>query len=258
MRFPVDLPLMNLFNNPQAFVRDLLLFIPAFLIALVLHEVAHGYVALRCGDPTAKVLGRLSLNPMKHLDPIGTLMIVFVGFGWAKPVPVNGINFKKPRRDSIFVSIAGITTNLLLFLLFSSIMYIVLGFALTRLGSFPPGYAVYAYQNAIGASLLIEMAFGTVPSMLYEVVIRIVLLNFTLACFNLLPVPPLDGSHLFSNIFLNRSNLFQSQTAAQTGYMLVLILIFTGWFSKAVGFLLNGAFGALGSLAAFVARAAGL
>ena len=87
------------------------------LLSLILHECAHGYVALKCGDPTAWMMGRLSLNPAKHLDPIGTLCMVFLRVGWAKPVPVNPRNFRHYRRDYILVSIAGIAVNFLLFLI---------------------------------------------------------------------------------------------------------------------------------------------
>lgn len=96
--------------------------IPAVLIALTLHEIAHGYVALRCGDPTAQMLGRLSLNPLKHLDPIGTLFMILFGFGWAKPVPVVSRNFKHFRRDDLLVSIAGVSVNFILFFITTLVM----------------------------------------------------------------------------------------------------------------------------------------
>ena len=95
-------------------VIALLYRVPAVLIALTLHELAHGYVALRCGDPTAQMLGRLTFNPLRHLDPIGTLFMFLFGFGWARPVPVNPRNFKRFRRDDFLVSAAGVTVNFLL------------------------------------------------------------------------------------------------------------------------------------------------
>ena len=105
-------------TDPLGFALYLLYFAVSVLLTLILHEIAHGYVAYRCGDPTAKMLGRLSLDPRKHLDPIGTLCLVFLGFGWAKPVPVNPRNFKgNYRRDDFLVSVAGITVNLTLFIL---------------------------------------------------------------------------------------------------------------------------------------------
>ena len=105
-------------SDPIGFLVFILYYAVAILTTLVLHEVAHGYVAYRCGDPTAKMLGRLSLDPRKHLDPIGTIALVLVGFGWAKPVPINSRNFQGNRvRADFLVSIAGIVTNLTLFIL---------------------------------------------------------------------------------------------------------------------------------------------
>ena len=113
-----SLPIMTLFSDPVGFLRNLLISAPAILIALTLHELAHGLVAYWCGDPTAKLMGRLTLNPIKHLDPVGTALLFLVGFGYAKPVPINPRNFRHPRSDDFFVSIAGITMNLILFFLF--------------------------------------------------------------------------------------------------------------------------------------------
>lgn len=96
--------------------------VPAVLIALTLHELAHGYIALKCGDPTAKMLGRLSFNPLKHLDPVGTLFMLLFGFGWARPVPVNPRNYGKFRRDDLLVSIAGVVLNFMLFFFTTLIM----------------------------------------------------------------------------------------------------------------------------------------
>jgi Zn-dependent protease len=90
-----------------------IMLVPA-LLAIILHEVAHGYIAEQFGDPTARLLGRLTLNPLKHLDPIGTIAIFVFGFGWARPVPVNPGNFRRPRRDMIWVALAGPTTNFIL------------------------------------------------------------------------------------------------------------------------------------------------
>ena len=104
-------------SDPVGFLIYLAYFAASILLTLMLHEIAHGYVAWRCGDPTAKMLGRLSMDPRKHLDPMGTLFLVFFGFGWAKPVPVNPRNFDDYRRDDFLVSIAGITVNITVFLL---------------------------------------------------------------------------------------------------------------------------------------------
>jgi len=104
-------------NDPLGGIIYLATFVFALLFSLILHEIAHGYVALWCGDPTAKMYGRLSLDPRKHLDPVGTVFLFALGVGWAKPVPVNPRNFKHSRRDDLFVSLAGIITNLILFVI---------------------------------------------------------------------------------------------------------------------------------------------
>ena len=105
----------QLFQNPLQFLYIL----PAILIGLTVHEWAHAYAAYRLGDPTAKNLGRMTLNPLAHIDPIGFAMLLLVGFGWAKPVPVSPRNFKHYRRDDIIVSLAGITMNILIAFVFS-------------------------------------------------------------------------------------------------------------------------------------------
>ena len=160
---------------------NVLAFVVALLSALVLHEIAHGLVALWNGDPTAKYYGRLSLNPIKHFDWVGLVLMFLVGFGWAKPVPVNPNNFKNRRVGAITVSIAGVLTNLILaFLgamadtLFSQIMP----------RSQSATYAVYFFR--VLASLICQ-------------------LNVTFALFNLLPLFPLDGYRLLS-CFVNENN----------------------------------------------------
>ena len=114
--------LWSLFENPAYF----LLMIPAVLIALVVHEVSHGYAAYLCGDNTAKAYGRLTLNPLKHLDPFGAIMMMLTGFGYAKPVPVNYRNLRKPRRDIALVSLAGPLSNLLLALIACVLYFVIL------------------------------------------------------------------------------------------------------------------------------------
>lgn len=166
-----------LFDSSGGFSMEglilLLLFIPVMLISLSLHEVAHGYAAYKCGDGTAKAFGRLTLNPLAHLDPIGAILILVVGFGWAKPVPVNPRNFRKPRRDLFIVSIAGIVVNLLLGLLGVLLLY---------------GSAKLSFLPENTMSLVMEFFY------IFAV------LNIGLAVFNLIPLPPLDGSKVVSTI----------------------------------------------------------
>ena len=122
--------LSQLQSDPVSTLIALLYRVPAVLIALTLHELAHGYVALRCGDPTAQMMGRLSFNPLRHLDPVGMAFMLLFGFGWARPVPVNPRNFKHFRRDDLLVSIAGVAMNLILFVLGFFLSYAVLAMAL--------------------------------------------------------------------------------------------------------------------------------
>lgn len=150
----------------------LLIAIITLLPALTFHEWAHGYMAYKLGDSTAKADGRLSLNPLDHLDPLGSLMMLIVGFGWAKPVPVNTRHFKKPRRDFALVSLAGPMMNFIVALV--SAFLLVITYYILR--------------------------FVEVPMMVGSVIVAIfessLMLNLGLGLFNLIPLPPLDGSNI--------------------------------------------------------------
>lgn len=187
-------------------------FAAAILTSLILHECAHGYVALHCGDPTAKMMGRLSLNPLKHLDPLGTVFMVLFGFGWAKPVPVNPRNFRDFRRDDFLVSIAGIVMNLTLFLLTTALM---VGFE--RFANIPVVFYEYGYiaQGGHAVDYVLQLLY-----MLSSI-------NLSLAIFNLLPIPPLDGYHLVNDTLLKgRFRLTPSQF--QTVHVILMVVCFSG------------------------------
>lgn len=187
-----------------------LLALPMLLLAVVVHEWAHAWVALKQGDPTAAMLGRVTLNPLPHIDPFGTilfpLMLVMmkagVILGWARPVPVNPRNFRNYRRGDILVSLAGVTANFVLAA--ACTVAVVLLIHLARLA---PGLEPFA-------ELLIRMArFG-------------VLINLVLACLNLLPIPPLDGSHVFYHLLPPRLGAWYREMGRFGILILMAILLF--------------------------------
>jgi Zn-dependent protease len=184
----------------------LMLILPTILISLTIHEFAHGYVAYRCGDDTAKMMGRLTINPLKHLDIVGTLMMFFVGFGWAKPVPINPRNFRKPRRDLFFVSIAGITANLILALIGSIAFFALAALFLKTSDTAYSSLSLGSYFDLLKLeSPIVEYDQTSLFSILnstQQITLQFLSLfaslNTGLAIFNLIPIPPLDGSKLLS------------------------------------------------------------
>jgi len=203
-------------GNVQSYIVQLLLSLPVCLLALSVHETAHGYVAYKLGDPTAHSMGRLTLNPLKHLDPFGFLSMVLFGFGWAKPVPINTRYFKKPKRDMALTGVAGPISNLLLALVFALLL------KLFYLGI---GYVNFPNETVF----LMAMYFR---SFLYYGVY----LNVALAIFNLLPVPPMDGSRLLF-AFLPSNLYFKIMRYEQYIYIIVLVLLFLGVLTPVISFL---------------------
>ncbi len=223
-------------QDPWGFLQFMLYRAPAVLLALTLHEFAHGYAALKAGDLTAKRMGRLSLNPLKHLDPIGTVSLFLLGFGWAKPVPVNPNNYRNPRRDDIVVSLAGVTTNFVLFVL-STILAMLIGkglyepAALNSLGGLrffldfnEVGYAMQLYPDA--AEMILPVL--KTPWLLHvqRFVLHSCMINLGLCLFNLLPIPPLDGFHVL-NQTLFRGKLQLGGQVFRYAQLGLIVLMFT-------------------------------
>ncbi len=249
--------------NFQQFIVRMLLSIPPFLLALSVHEAAHAWMADRCGDPTARYMGRLTLNPLAHVDPIGFAMLFIVGFGWAKPVPVNPNNFRHYRRDDIKVSLAGIAANLMMFVVGCLLMYGTIAFALSRVpesawmdgmftvrvGGVRYGVSVseaFLYATGMG-DFLIGPFLGSIPSYLFEMITIFATVNLVLAVFNLLPVPPLDGYHVLNDLVLRRQ-LFAPQRAAMVGQIALVVLIFSGALDRILSAVIGGALTGAGTV----------
>ena len=218
-------------HDPLHALLEIAFMVVALLMSLILHEVGHGYVALKCGDPTAKMMGRLTLDPRKHLDPIGAICMFFIGVGWAKPVPINPYNFKNRNRDIILVSVAGICVNLILFLLSGLLLTVTMKVDGTA--------EFYRYTYEAGGSSLYSFN-GQSPVIRYIQLFLWYLLNFniSLAVFNLIPVPPLDGFRLVNQIFF-RGELNLSPQTMQIIHFAFLFICLSGVLSTAFGRVLD-------------------
>lgn len=191
----------------QDMIIYLLLSLPIIVLSLSLHETAHGYAAWKCGDPTAYNLGRLSLNPIKHLDLMGTLCMLLVGFGWAKPVPINTRYFRKPKRDMAITAAAGPLSNLLLGAFFA-LLY----------GAF---VAFWQYYGFVGET---ELWYNVLDWSAQLCVIG-ALVNFTFAFFNLIPIPPFDGSRIFFSFLPTKTYFAIMRYEQQIMYGLLIALL---------------------------------
>ncbi len=194
-----------LFANPALFIV-----LAVFLLySIIAHEVAHGWVALAFGDDTARRSGRLTLNPLSHLDPVGTLMLFIVGFGWARPVPVDYYRLKNTRLGLLCVSLAGCLTNILI---------AIIAIVLLRLGIFDSNPALSA---------------------VLPIVVRI---NIILGAFNLIPIPPLDGSKIVMSLLPQEAQ--QSFARLEPyGFFILVFLLFTGLLNPVIVFMQNLIYG---------------
>ncbi len=216
-----------MFGRLSSILQDplsLLYTLPAIIIGLTVHEWAHAFAADKLGDPTAKNLGRMTLNPFAHIDLFGFLCLLVVGFGWAKPVPVNPRNFKNYRRDDIIVSLAGIAMNLVV-AFFATILFY---------------FGVYRWN--LGSN----EAF-------YTIFLSIVTINLSLAVFNLLPIYPLDGSHVFESLFMRYIPKF-FMFLRQYGQYILIALLVSGLVSTVLGTVVGWLFEGFSSVAIAILR----
>ena len=209
------------------FLKLSVMLVPGML-AIVCHEVSHGYVAWRFGDPTAKMLGRLTLNPLKHIDIVGTLMIFFVGIGWAKPVPVMYENLRNPKRDMIWVAAAGPITNVSIAILSSILMKIM--------GVFSPN--IYTYSEMMIRSLLgfgvANVALSPIENILVPITLMLafsVYINLLLAIFNMIPMPPLDGGRVLVGLLPHNQAAALSRIEPYGMVIIIVLVFFTDMFS---------------------------
>lgn len=188
-------------------LTQLVLIVPGFLLAITVHEYMHGYVALRLGDPTAKNAGRLTFNPVSHLDPIGTLALVLTQMiGWAKPVPVDPRYLTNPRRDMLWISLGGPAANLVAATVLALVLHVIVAVFDGR----PAGQLTSFFVSPV--FLIVRFA---------------VRINIVLAVFNLIPIPPLDGSSILAGL-LPRDLAIQYEKLEPYGFIILLALLLTG------------------------------
>ncbi len=194
-------------KNIMTLIQQIIILAPPLLFALTIHEFSHGYIACQLGDPTAKRLGRLTLNPLKHLDPLGVLAFIIMKIGWAKPVPVDPRYFKNPLKDMLWVALAGPGANLL-----TAVASGMAAQFLVFVSPLVPRFVLWPLAQMIAASIWI---------------------NIMLAVFNLLPIPPLDGSKVLMGLLPPRQAMLFAKLEP-FGFIILLALFYTGILPKLI------------------------
>ncbi len=210
------------YSSPMDWFIDTLMILPGIVIGLSFHEFAHAWVADRCGDPTPRYQNRVTINPAAHIDPIGFIALLFIGFGWGRPVMINPGNFKKQRRDELLVALAGVTLNLILAFLFMGVMRLL-------------------YQFALGF-MLTELGM-----ILQAIIFWIIRINIVLMVFNLLPIPPLDGFNVITQIFNLRETEFYYRVYDK-GFLILMVLILFNVTGRILGPSVSWIYNAIGGI----------
>lgn len=215
-------------NFSTDWLISILLTIPGVLLALSVHECAHGWMSYKLGDPTARNFGRLTLNPIKHIDPMGLLCMIFAGFGWAKPVPVNARYYKKPRRDMALVAAAGPISNLIMSVIGLLLVFII--YFIYQSVSADPIHFNFLFLSAhVGIAPQTDDTSIKIMYLLFLLLVRFARLNIGLAVFNLIPIPPLDGSRI-AFIFLPPKFYFGVMRYERYIQIAMFALLFLGAF----------------------------
>lgn len=226
------------FDFSSTAIISLLLSIPGVLLALSVHECAHGWMSYKLGDPTARNFGRLTINPIKHIDPIGFICMILFRFGWAKPVPVNARYYKKPRRDMALVAAAGPISNLIMCII--GIILVYVSFLTYRVLAENPYPFWYIWNIWSGAIKDIPTEFSAkIIYLFFTLFMNFSVLNASLAIFNLIPIPPLDGSRI-AFIFLPVRFYFGVMKYERYIQLAMLVLLYLGAFDKILSFFVNG------------------
>lgn len=212
---------MGLLSYLQSDPLTFFLLVGVLVVSLSAHEWGHAISAYWMGDSTAKERGRVSLNPLRHLDPFGTLLLLLVGFGWAKPVPINPDNFRRYRLGLFVVSIAGIVVNILIALALTLVLRWLVG----------------AYPAEVGA--VFQSNQHTLPGTLALTALLAASINLSLAVFNLLPIPPLDGSKILQSVLPTSLQGYLWRLEANPTYAIVAMLLFLTVLRQPVGSLIR-------------------
>lgn len=191
------------------YILNKLIMIPIVLIALTFHEFSHGWVSTKLGDPTPRMTGRLSLNPMAHLDPVGALLMILTGFGWAKPVQIDARYYKNPKRGMALTAAAGPISNFLLALV-GLILYMLVLFVKIKTNRLASGGVMLDWTS------------------------RFIMVNLCFMIFNLIPIPPLDGSRILG-LVLSNSAYFKLQRFERYSFLIIIVLSLTGVFDAVIG-----------------------
>lgn len=229
----------DFFNFGVEDLIQLLYFIPIYLITITVHEVAHGYAAYKMGDHTARSMGRLTLNPFKHIDIVGFLMLIFFRFGWAKPVPINPRNFKNPKKGMAISALAGPASNFCMAIIGAIIWRII----------FVAGIKNNIFLLEAGTMYYTNAFLGKFFSGCIAFFQSFYILNIYFGVFNLLPVPPLDGSRIVS-YFLPPNLSYRYAQIERYGFLILIVLMYTnilryplqvlaGFIQTGINFVLN-------------------